>query len=92
MTQSFSPHPPIVIEYDDKFWACNIPHTITVHPTQGPTCGGFINIPYETQEDALHVVEQSIRSTKHIFNVWNTDGSTDDTATSRRDRDLVSCN
>jgi hypothetical protein len=90
MTQSFSPHPPIVVEYDNKFWACNIPHSITLHPTNGPTCGGFINIPYETQADAQHVVDQSRRSTQHIFNVWNDNGIDDNTATSVRDRNLVS--
>lgn len=89
MKSSFGPHPITIVEHDSKFWVCNVPHTIKYDPVSGPTCGGFVNIPFSNLEDAQVMASRSRQSTEHIFKVWN--DYSQNSSSLRRDRDYVSC-
>lgn len=90
MKTDFSEHPVIVVEHDNMYWVCNVPHTITIDE-QGPRCGGFVNIPYADKADAEETARKSIQTTRHIFDTWNRRDSITDIAGSRRNGNLISC-
>lgn len=90
MKTDFSEHPVIVVEHDGKYWVCNVPHTITIG-ANGPSCAGFVNIPYINKADAEEIARKSKETTRHIFDAWNRRDCITDFTGSRRNQHLVSC-